>query len=140
MEQLNPPPDRIKDSSETTPSTISIGVVRSGNKGVTGIRRTNRTKDEAVSSQHVHVFPLAMTTLWIPQQRCGKPPTTRRRKNIAKPGNASSVANRDTSCAFAPQRKTGRCRIIASSKRKTPTPTVAYQTFASTRKHWRLTQ
>src|SRR5260221_147314 len=32
MEQLNPPPDRIKDSSETTPSTISIGIVRSGNK------------------------------------------------------------------------------------------------------------
>src|SRR5712691_4539312 len=115
MAQLKPLPDRIKDSGETTPSTTSIGVAWSENKDVMGICRTNKTKDEAASSLHVHTFPHAMTTLWTPLQRCGKLPTTRRKKNIVKPGNASSVANRDTSRTSAPQRRVGRCCIVAPS-------------------------
>src|SRR5260221_1586043 len=138
MERLNPPPDRIKGSSETTPSTTSIGVARSKNKDVMDICRTNRIKDEAASSLLVHVFPLAMTTLWTPPQRCGKPPTTRRRKNITKPGNASSVANRDTSHAFAPQRKTGRCHTTAPSKQRTTKSTMTSPTSALTQKHRQL--
>src|SRR5260221_3235275 len=140
MERLNPPPDRIKGSNETTPSATSIGVARSKNKDVTGIYRTNRVKDEATSSLRAHAFPLAMTMLWIPPQQCGKPPTTRRRKNTVKLGNASSVANRDTLHAFALQRKIGRCRIIAPSKLRTVTPTMTSPTSASTQKHWQLAQ
>src|SRR5260221_9830846 len=101
MGRLNPPPDRTKGSNETTPSTISTGVAWSKNKDVTDICRTNRVKDEATSSLRVHVFPLAMTTPWTLPQQCGKPPTTRRRKNTVKLGNVSSVANRDTSHVFA---------------------------------------
>src|SRR5712691_358075 len=140
MEWLNPPPDRTKGSNETTPSTTSIGVARSKNKDVTGICRTNRVRDEATSSLRVHVFPLAMTTLWTLLQQCGKPPTTRRRKNTVKLGNASSVANRDTSHAFALRRKTGRCRTIASSKQRATKPTVTSPTSASTQKCWQLVQ
>src|SRR5260221_6209247 len=140
MERLNPPPDRTKGSNETTPSTISIGVARSKNKDVTGICRTNRVKDEATSSLHVHVFPLAMTTRWTLPQQCGKPPTTRRRKNTAKLGNASRVANRDTSHAFALRRKIGRCRIIAPLKLRTWTPTMTSPTSASTQKRWQPAQ
>src|SRR5260221_2395923 len=135
MGRLNPPPDRTKGSNETTPSTTSIGVTRSKDKDVTGICRTNRVKDEATSSLRVHVFPLAMTTLWTLPQQYGKPPTTRRRKNTVKRENASSVANRDTSHAFALQRKIGRCRIIAPSKPRTLTPTMTSPTFASTQKN-----
>src|SRR5260221_4110126 len=140
MERLNPPPDRTKGSSETTPSTTSIGVARTKNKDVTDICRTSRINDEAASSLLVHVFPLAMMTLWTPPQQYGKPPMTRKRKNTAKLGNASSVANRDTSHAFALRRKIGRCRIIAPSKPKTRTPTVTSPTSTSTRKHWRHAQ
>src|SRR5712691_4947307 len=140
MAQLKPLPNRIKDSNETTPSTTSIGVARSKNKDVTGICRTNRTKDEATSSLRVHVSPLAMTTLWTLPQQCGKPPTTRRRKNTGKLGNASSVANRDTSHVFALRRKIGRCCIIAPSKPRTRTPTVTSPTSASTQKHWQPVQ
>src|SRR5260221_1878656 len=140
MEQLNPPPDRIKGSNETTPSTTSIGVARSKNRDVTDLCKTNRVNDEATSSLLVHVFPLAVTTLWTPPQYCGKPPTTRRRKNTAKRGNALSVANRDTSHAFALRRKIGRCRIIAPSKPRTSTPTMTSPTFVSTQKNWRPVQ
>src|SRR5712691_671125 len=138
MELLNPPPDRIKGSNETTPSTTSIGVARSKNKDVTDICRTNRINDEATSSLLVHVFPLAMTTLWTPPQQCGKPPTTRRRKNTAKRGNALSAANRDTLHASALRRKTGRCRIIAPSTPRTLITTLASPMFALTQKHWQL--
>src|SRR5712691_10310594 len=140
MEQLKLLHGRIKDSNETTPSTTSIGVAWSEHKDVTGICRTNRLKDEAASNLHVHVSPLAMTTLWTPPPQYGKRPTTRRKKNIVKPGNASSVANRDTSRASAPQRKTGRCRTAAPSKQKTTKPTMTSPTSASTQKHWRLVQ
>src|SRR5260221_10147407 len=141
MEQLKPLPDRIKDSNETTPSTTSIGVARSENKDVTGICcRTNRTKDEAASSQHVHASPLVMMTLWTPPQRCGKPPMTRRKKNIVKLGNASSVANRDTSHVFALRRKIGRCRIVVPLKRRTLKLTMTSPTSASTQKHWQPAQ
>src|SRR5712691_11716013 len=138
MERPNPPPDRIKGSNETTPSTTSIGVARSKNEDVTGICRTNRVKDEATSSLRVHVFPLAMTTLWTLPQQYGKPPTTRRRKNTAKLGNASSVANRGTLHVFALRRKIGRCRIIAPSKPRTVIPTTTSPMSASTQKHWQL--
>src|SRR5260221_10853196 len=140
MEQLNPPLDQIKGSSETIPSTISIGVARSKNKDATDIRRTYRINDEATSSLLVHVFPLAMTTQWTPPQQYGKPPTTRRRRSIAKRGNASSVANRDTSHVSALRRKIGRCHIIAPPKWRTATPTMTSPTFASTQKHWRPAQ
>src|SRR5712664_4096079 len=140
MERPNPPLDRIKGSNETTPSTTSIGVARSKNEDVTGIFRTNRIKDEATSSPRVHVFPLAMTTPWTPPQQCGKPPTTKRRKNTAKRGNASSVANRDTSHAFALRRKIGRCRIIAPLKLRTWAPTMTSPTSASTQKRWQPAQ
>src|SRR5712691_1961269 len=86
MERPKPPLDRIKGSNETTPSTTFIGVAWSKNEDATGICRTYRVKDEATSSLRVHVFPLAMTTRWTLPQQCGKPPTTRRRKNTAKLG------------------------------------------------------
>src|SRR5712691_7288813 len=140
MAQLNPPPDRIKGSNETTPSITSIGVTRNEHKDVTDIYRTNRIKGEAASSPLVHVSPLAATMLWTPLQRCGKPPTTRKRKSIVKPGNASNVANRDTSRASVPQRKTGRCRTTASSKQRTTKPTMTSPTSASTQKRWQPTQ
>src|SRR5712691_2569814 len=138
MEQPNPPLDRTKGNNETTPSTTSIGVARSKNKDVTDICKTNRIRDEAAFSLRVLVFPLAMTTLWTRLQQCGRPPTTRRRKNTEKLGNASSVANRDTSHAFALRRKTGRRRTTASSKQRTTKPTVTSPTSASTQKRWQL--
>src|SRR5260221_7377426 len=140
MEQRNPPPDRTKGSNETTPSATSIGVARSKNQEVTDICRTNRINDKAASSLLVHVYPLAMTTLWTPLQRCGKPPTTKRRKNTAKRGNALSAANRDTLHASALQRRTGRCRTTAPSKQRTLKPTMTSPTSASTQKYWRLVQ
>src|SRR5712691_5095410 len=140
MAQLNPPPDRIKGSNETTPSITSIGVARNDHRDVTDIYKTNKIKGEAASSPLVHVFLLAATMLWTPLQRCGRPPTTRKRKSIVKPGNASSVANRDTSHAFVPQRKTGRCRTTASSKQRATKSTATSPTSALTRKHWQLAQ
>src|SRR5260221_8526330 len=140
MEQFKLLLGRIKDSNETTPSTTSIGVARSEHKDVMGICRINKIKDETASNLHVHVSLPATTTLWTPPLQCGRRPTTRRKKNIGKPGSASSVANRDTSRASAPQRKTGRCRTAALLKQRTTKPIMTSPTSASTQKHWQLKQ
>src|SRR5260221_3675674 len=112
MDQHNLLLVQTKDNHEVTRLAPSIGTVQSRNKDE---ESSSRTKDGAVSNLRVHASPLTMKMLWTPQQRCAKPPMTRKKKGIVGPVNASSVANRDTSHVFALRRKTGRPPIVASS-------------------------
>jgi len=84
--------------SKVAPLEISIGIVPP--KEDKGIK-------EIANSQHASVFPHEMTIQWTPRQLHEKRIPTRKRRSTAKQGDASNVANKATSCMFAPPRKIG---------------------------------